>query len=123
VHKGHLCPFSVTPADFAAACAALRFAYNHVRQTGRVRLIAVGIQGSGSLPEYMHEAKRTQTRFKVTAGFVWVYVSTAPAHFRTRETSRCGVFQKGAKTEVLARFSTVASEQGSADTWSDVCGL
>jgi catalase len=33
------------------------------------------------------------------------------------------VFQKGAKSEALARFSTVAGEQGSPDTWRDVRGF
>lgn len=33
------------------------------------------------------------------------------------------VFQPGAKTEMLARFSTVAGERGSPDTWRDVRGF
>ena len=33
------------------------------------------------------------------------------------------VFQPGAKTEMLARFSTVAGELGSPDTWRDVRGF
>jgi catalase len=33
------------------------------------------------------------------------------------------VFQPGTKTEVLARFSTVAGESGSPDTWRDVRGF
>ena len=33
------------------------------------------------------------------------------------------LFQKGASTEMLARFSTVAGEQGSPDTWRDVRGF
>jgi catalase len=32
------------------------------------------------------------------------------------------LFQKGARTEMLARFSTVAGESGSPDTWRDVRG-
>jgi len=44
----------------------------------------------------------------------------------TRDVSaytRAALFQKGAKTEMLARFSTVAGEQGSPDTWRDVRGF
>jgi catalase len=37
--------------------------------------------------------------------------------------TRAALFQKGAKTEMLARFSTVAGEQGSPDTWRDVRGF
>jgi catalase len=33
------------------------------------------------------------------------------------------LFQKGMRTEVLARFSTVAGESGSPDTWRDVRGF
>jgi len=37
--------------------------------------------------------------------------------------TKAALFQKGAKTELLARFSTVAGEQGSPDTWRDVRGF
>lgn len=37
--------------------------------------------------------------------------------------TRAAVFQKGAKTDMLARFSSVAGEQGSPDTWRDVRGF
>lgn len=37
--------------------------------------------------------------------------------------TKAGVFQKGAKTPMLARFSTVAGELGSPDTWRDVRGF
>ncbi|MGV2903147.1 catalase [Microbacterium sp. AGC62] len=37
--------------------------------------------------------------------------------------TRAAVFQPGAKTEALIRFSTVAGEQGSPDTWRDVRGF
>jgi catalase len=37
--------------------------------------------------------------------------------------TKAAVFQKGAATEMLARFSTVAGEQGSPDTWRDVRGF
>jgi catalase len=36
--------------------------------------------------------------------------------------TKAALFQKGARTEMLARFSTVAGEQGSPDTWRDVRG-
>jgi catalase len=37
--------------------------------------------------------------------------------------TRATVFQPGAKTEMLARFSTVAGERGSPDTWRDPRGF
>ncbi len=37
--------------------------------------------------------------------------------------TRAKVFQPGAKVETLIRFSTVAGEQGSPDTWRDVRGF
>ena len=37
--------------------------------------------------------------------------------------TKAAVFQPGTKTEVLARFSTVAGERGSPDTWRDVRGF
>ncbi len=37
--------------------------------------------------------------------------------------TRAAVFAKGASTRVLARFSTVAGESGSPDTWRDVRGF
>jgi len=37
--------------------------------------------------------------------------------------TKASLFQPGAKTEVLARFSTVAGESGSPDTWRDVRGF
>ncbi len=37
--------------------------------------------------------------------------------------TKAAVFQPGTKTDVLARFSTVAGERGSPDTWRDVRGF
>src|SRR3546814_16062862 len=37
--------------------------------------------------------------------------------------TKAALFRKGAATEMLARFSTVAGEQGSPDTWRDVRGF
>lgn len=37
--------------------------------------------------------------------------------------TRAAVFQPGTKTRMLTRFSTVAGEQGSPDTWRDVRGF
>jgi len=37
--------------------------------------------------------------------------------------TKAAVFQKGAATDMLARFSTVAGEQGSPDTWRDPRGF
>lgn len=36
--------------------------------------------------------------------------------------TKAALFQKGAETDLLVRFSTVAGEQGSPDTWRDVRG-
>ena len=37
--------------------------------------------------------------------------------------TKAALFQKGCKTDMLARFSTVAGEAGSPDTWRDVRGF
>ena len=37
--------------------------------------------------------------------------------------TKAALFQKGAVTKLVARFSTVAGEQGSPDTWRDVRGF
>ena len=37
--------------------------------------------------------------------------------------TKAALFRKGARTEMLARFSTVAGEAGSPDTWRDVRGF
>jgi catalase len=37
--------------------------------------------------------------------------------------TKAALFRKGESTEMLARFSTVAGEQGSPDTWRDVRGF
>ncbi len=53
--------------------------------------------------------------------------SGAFGHFQvTHDVSqytRAAVFQPGAKTEMLARFSSVAGERGSPDTWRDPRGF
>jgi catalase len=53
--------------------------------------------------------------------------SGAFGHFEvTKDVSaytKAAVFQSGTKTDVLARFSTVAGERGSPDTWRDVRGF
>jgi catalase len=47
--------------------------------------------------------------------------------FRTTQDvsayTKAGLFQPGVETEMLARFSTVAGEQGSPDTWRDPRGF
>jgi catalase len=40
-----------------------------------------------------------------------------------RQFTKAAVFQQGAVTDVLARFSTVAGERGSPDTWRDPRGF
>src|SRR5260370_19061899 len=37
--------------------------------------------------------------------------------------TKAALFQRGCSTEMLARFSTVAGEAGSPDTWRDVRGV
>ena len=37
--------------------------------------------------------------------------------------TRAALFQRGTRTDMLARFSTVAGEMGSPDTWRDVRGF
>ncbi|MBA8815024.1 catalase [Microbacterium halimionae] len=53
--------------------------------------------------------------------------SGAFGHFETTGDvtayTKAGLFQPGVKTEMLARFSTVAGEQGSPDTWRDPRGF
>ena len=53
--------------------------------------------------------------------------SGAFGEFETTEDvsryTKAALFQKGVKTEMLARFSTVAGEQGSPDTWRDPRGF
>src|SRR3984893_14525503 len=49
------------------------------------------------------------------------------AHFEVtndvRKYTRAAVFQPGTKTDTLIRFSTVAGERGSPDTWRDPRGF
>jgi catalase len=53
--------------------------------------------------------------------------SGAFGHFETTEDvsayTRAGLFQPGVTTDLLARFSTVAGESGSPDTWRDPRGF
>jgi catalase len=53
--------------------------------------------------------------------------SGAFGHFETTEDvsayTRAALFQPGVKTDMLARFSTVAGESGSPDTWRDPRGF
>jgi len=53
--------------------------------------------------------------------------SGAFGHFEVTEDvsryTRAAVFQPGTRTEVLSRFSTVAGERGSPDTWRDPRGF
>src|ERR1700722_5560532 len=39
------------------------------------------------------------------------------------EFTKAAVFQRGARTDTLIRFSTVAGERGSPDTWRDPRGF
>jgi len=53
--------------------------------------------------------------------------SGAFGHFETTQDvsayTRAAVFQPGVRTEMMARFSTVAGERGSPDTWRDPRGF
>src|SRR5690606_36598852 len=53
------------------------------------------------------------------AGAFGVFETTADMSKYTK----AALFQIGCKTEMLARFSTVAGEAGSPDTWRDVRGF
>ncbi len=53
------------------------------------------------------------------AGAFGVFETTADISAYTK----AALFQKGATTDMLARFSTVAGEAGSPDTWRDVRGF
>ncbi len=53
------------------------------------------------------------------AGAFGVFETTADVSAYTK----AAMFQKGCQTEMLARFSTVAGEAGSPDTWRDVRGF
>lgn len=53
------------------------------------------------------------------AGAFGVFQTTADVSAYTKAS----MFQQGAETEMLARFSTVAGEAGSPDTWRDVRGF
>jgi catalase len=53
------------------------------------------------------------------AGAFGVFETTADVSKYTR----AALFQRGAKTDLLIRFSTVAGEMGSPDTWRDVRGF
>ncbi|MEK1886383.1 MAG: catalase [Phyllobacterium sp.] len=53
------------------------------------------------------------------SGAFGVFVTTEDVSAYTKAS----LFQKGTTTEMLARFSTVAGEQGSPDTWRDVRGF
>ncbi|HUH60419.1 MAG TPA: catalase [Candidimonas sp.] len=53
------------------------------------------------------------------AGAFGVFRTTADVSAYTK----AAMFQQGAETEMLARFSTVAGEAGSPDTWRDVRGF
>ena len=53
------------------------------------------------------------------SGAFGVFKTTEDVSAYTKAT----LFQKGAATDMLARFSTVAGEQGSPDTWRDVRGF
>jgi len=53
------------------------------------------------------------------SGAFGVFETTADVSAYTK----AALFRKGSKTEMLARFSTVAGEAGSPDTWRDVRGF
>jgi catalase len=90
--------------------------------------LTVGPDGPIALHDnYYLEQMQHFNREKVPERLPHAKGSGAFGVFETTEDvsryTRAALFQKGVKTEMLARFSTVAGEQGSPDTWRDVRGF
>ena len=90
--------------------------------------LTVGADG----PIVLHDAYAVESSLSSTVSVcpsVWC-TRREPAHTATlklpktfRSTPRAALFQPGVKTELLIRFSTVAGESGSPDTWRDPRGF
>ncbi|MEH0108412.1 catalase [Tersicoccus sp. MR15.9] len=90
--------------------------------------LTVGADGPVVLHDHYLVEKLAQfNRERVPERVVHAKGGGAFGVFRTTEDvsqyTRAALFQPGVETEMLARFSTVAGEQGSPDTWRDPRGF
>ena len=90
--------------------------------------LTAGAQGPILLHDhYLIEKMAQFNRERVPERVVHAKGGGAFGEFETTEDvsrfTRAALFQPGVKTEMLARFSTVAGEQGSPDTWRDPRGF
>ncbi|HEV7848641.1 MAG TPA: catalase [Mycetocola sp.] len=90
--------------------------------------LTVGADGAIPLIDtYLTEKLAHFNRERVPERVVHAKGGGAFGVFETTEDvsrfTRAAVFQQGTTTEMLARFSTVAGEQGSPDTWRDPRGF
>ncbi|MCW4458456.1 catalase [Microbacterium sp. MPKO10] len=88
----------------------------------------VGSEGSIALTDHYLVEKLAQfNRERVPERVVHAKGGGAFGTFETTEDmspyTRAALFQRGTSTDMLARFSTVAGEQGSPDTWRDPRGF
>ncbi|MET1075306.1 MAG: catalase, partial [Umezawaea sp.] len=76
---------------------------------------------------YLIEKNAQFNRERVPERVVHAKGGGAFGHFETTEDvsrfTKAGLFQPGVKTDTLLRFSTVAGELGSPDTWRDPRGF
>ena len=90
--------------------------------------LSVGQDGPLALQDHYLVEKLAQfNRERIPERVVHAKGGGAFGHFETTEDvsqyTRAALFQPGAKTETLLRFSSVAGEQGSPDTWRDPRGF
>ncbi|MDO4241038.1 MAG: catalase, partial [Microbacteriaceae bacterium] len=90
--------------------------------------MSVGADGPVVLHDvYLVEKLAQFNRERVPERVVHAKGSGAFGVFETTEDlsayTKAALFQKGVKTDMLARFSSVAGEQGSPDTWRDPRGF
>lgn len=90
--------------------------------------LSVGQDGPLALQDHYLVEKLAQfNRERIPERVVHAKGGGAFGYFETTEDvsqyTRAALFQPGAKTETLLRFSSVAGEQGSPDTWRDPRGF
>ncbi|PPG58375.1 catalase [Rathayibacter sp. AY1G1] len=90
--------------------------------------LSVGADGPLALHDHYLVEKLAQfNRERIPERVVHAKGGGAFGHFTTTADvsayTRAALFQPGVETEMLARFSTVAGEQGSPDTWRDPRGF
>jgi catalase len=90
--------------------------------------LTVGADGATALHDrYLVEKLAQFNRERIPERIVHAKGGGAFGEFVTTEDvsayTRAAVFQPAARTETLQRFSSVAGEQGSPDTWRDVRGF